>query len=364
MTKTPPQPKPKPAADDDTQPAPASAEYPPGYVPNLEGVDKYGDPGGPLNVYQALAWVQDQLTAVGKNRQQSGPGPKFSFRGIDDVYNALHPLLGQAGLLITGQAESFHTEDHYWSKGSPKEKVESKAVVMVRFRVFASDGSKLPKSLCPLVPAEGVDNSDKGSGKAWSYAYKTAISSMFSLPTDDPAHDNEQRLQADVESGWWDLWPTKAAHDDFRSDNISIMRKLKQTNPDGLEEVKQWMETTGLMVDGRVISQVAKEAMAAWSDRLSLAVSNRAESSDAEPPAETPSAETTPEDSSDGQTTNLHEMVTAALTEHGPMTEAEIAEELKTPAAAVRAAIMGLSQMGSITSEDDLWDLTQGEDNG
>ena len=358
MTKTPPQPKPKPTADEET-PDPG-AQHPdtlaPGFVPNLDGVDEFGDTHGPLNVYQALAWVQSEINAVHKTTKQGGP--KWAFRGIDDVYNALHPLLGQAGLMISGQAETFHTEDHYWSKGGDRQKVEAKAVMMIRFRVFASDGSKLPKGLCPVVPAEGIDSGDKGVGKAWSYGYKTAISSLFSLPTDDPAQNNEMRQQPEPDAAWWDLWQSKSAHDDFRADNLSIMRKMKQTNPEGLEEVKQWMISTGLMSeDGRPVDKVAKEAMSAWSERLSLAVSNRAESSDAEQPEETPPVETTPEPSSDGQAPNLHDQVVAALTEHGPMTEAEIAEELKTPAPAMRAAIMGLSQIGTIVAEDDLWDL-------
>lgn len=356
MTKTPPKPKKKPASDEIIEPeAEQPIELAAGYVPNMHVFDDLGREA-PLNVYQALAWVQSEINAVGKTTKQGGP--KWAFRGIDDVYNALHPLLGQAGLMISGQAETFHTEDHYWSRGSERQKVESKAVMMIRFRVFASDGSKLPKSLCPLVPAEGIDSSDKGVGKAWSYGYKTAISSLFSLPTDDPAQDNEMRERPEADAAWWDLWPSKAAHDDYRSDNLSIMRKMKQTNPEGLEEVKQWMIATGLMSqDGRPIDKVAKEAMTAWSEQLSLAASNRAESSDAEPPADNPPAETIPEPSSDGPPTNLHDRVLAALAEHGPMTEPELAEELQTPKGAMRAAIMGLSHMGSITEDDDLWDL-------
>ena len=349
MSDTPPEPKSKTA--DEAERKPADGYRRPGFVSDDQ---KYA-----LDVYQAIAWVQDELTAVGKNRKQTGDGPKFLFRGIDDVYNALHPLLGQAGLIISGQAESFHTEDHYWSKGKPKERIVSKAVVMVRFRVFASDGSKLPKSLCPLVPAEGVDDSDKGSGKAWSYAYKTAISSMFSLPTDDPAHDNEQHLQPASDSYWWDLWPTKASHDDFRSENMSLMRKLKTTRPEELEEIKQWMQSMGLMDDtGRVIDKVAREAMTAWSDRLSLAVSP-AESSDADSSDEPLPAEAT---LAGDEGKNLHESVLSALGEHGPMTEAEIAEEIKTPAQSVRAAVMGLSMMKSIEQDEEFWALVAGEE--
>lgn len=310
-----------------------------------------------MDVYEALAWVQRELTAVAKTTKQGGP--KWAFRGIDDVYNALHPLLGEAGLIITGQAETFHTEDHYWSKGTPKEKMESKAVVMVRFRVFASDGSRLPKSLCPLVPAEGVDNSDKGTGKAWSYAYKTAISSMFSLPTDDPDQNNEQRQGPSEESGWWDLWPSKAAHDDWRSENMTIMRKVKKRHPEQVEEIKQWMQKTGLMSeDGRVLDKIAKAAMAAWSERLADAVTDAATPDDSE------ASDQSPPEPSDGQTGESQEapdpseqLITQALMDHGPLTSAEIAEELKIPLEAVTKVVDAMKAAGTLEADTDEPDM-------
>ena len=54
-----------------------------------------------MNVYQAINAVQADLSQVGiaKNRTNT-QGAGFKFRGIDDVLNALSPLLAKHGLVI------------------------------------------------------------------------------------------------------------------------------------------------------------------------------------------------------------------------------------------------------------------------
>jgi hypothetical protein len=46
-------------------------------------------------VYEAIAKVQAELarTGISKDRTNSQPGANYKFRGIDDVYNVLAPLL-------------------------------------------------------------------------------------------------------------------------------------------------------------------------------------------------------------------------------------------------------------------------------
>ena len=56
-----------------------------------------------MNVYEAIAAITASLSKVGiaKGRKtQQGGGASFSFRGIDDVLNALSPLLAEHKLCI------------------------------------------------------------------------------------------------------------------------------------------------------------------------------------------------------------------------------------------------------------------------
>ena len=48
------------------------------------------------NIYQAMAEVMKDIDAVGKNQKNQQQG--FKFRGIDDVYNAVHPILAKHGV--------------------------------------------------------------------------------------------------------------------------------------------------------------------------------------------------------------------------------------------------------------------------
>lgn len=54
-----------------------------------------------MKVYKAINAVQNDLAKVGisKDRRNS-QGAGYNFRGIDDVYNALSPLLATHGLCI------------------------------------------------------------------------------------------------------------------------------------------------------------------------------------------------------------------------------------------------------------------------
>lgn len=45
----------------------------------------------PTGIYQAMAEILAEIPSIGKDNRNKDQG--FQYRGIDDVYNALHPLL-------------------------------------------------------------------------------------------------------------------------------------------------------------------------------------------------------------------------------------------------------------------------------
>jgi len=66
----------------------------------------------------------------------------------------------------------------------------------MEYWIYGPDGSCLQHPVRAF--AVGDDNSDKGPGKALSYAYKSAISQLFCIPTDDPSMDNEHAPPAEA----------------------------------------------------------------------------------------------------------------------------------------------------------------------
>ena len=47
----------------------------------------------PTGIHQAMAAILAEIPSIGKDNRNKDQG--FQYRGIDDVYNALHPLLAR-----------------------------------------------------------------------------------------------------------------------------------------------------------------------------------------------------------------------------------------------------------------------------
>ena len=93
-----------------------------------------------MQVYKAINAVQADLSTVGitkDRRNQQGSG--YNFRGIDDVYNTIAPLLAKHGLCILPRVLSREVTERVSQKGGALFYV----TVEVEFDfVAAEDGSK------------------------------------------------------------------------------------------------------------------------------------------------------------------------------------------------------------------------------
>lgn len=134
-------------------------------------------------IYASLAAIQDELQAVGKERQTSDVG-NYMYRAAEDLVNALHPLFKKHKVLILDEVVSIEREQHSSQRGNAK----FLTLMQMRFTfISGKDGS----SVSAVSPGEAMDNADKGTGKAATYCLKTALSHLFTVPTEDWA-DIEQ----------------------------------------------------------------------------------------------------------------------------------------------------------------------------
>jgi hypothetical protein len=138
-----------------------------------------------MNVYQAISAVQKDLSTQGiskdrKNMQGSG----YSFRGIDDVYNALAPFLAKHGLCILPRVLNRESVERQSKAGGALFYI----TVEVEFDLVAADGSKHTIKTF----GEAMDSGDKATNKAMSAAYKYACMQSFCIPTEgDNDADNQ-----------------------------------------------------------------------------------------------------------------------------------------------------------------------------
>lgn len=121
---------------------------------------------------------------IAKDRDNKTQG--FKFRGIDDVYNALAPLISANGIVILPRVVEVKATERQSKSGGALFHV---ALTADFDFVCAEDASKHTVTM----PGEAMDSADKATNKALSAAYKYACFQAFCIPTEgnndaDEAH--------------------------------------------------------------------------------------------------------------------------------------------------------------------------------
>lgn len=129
-------------------------------------------------VYQAINRVQAELAGIGISKdRRNTQGSGYNFRGIDDVYNVVSPLLAKHGLCILPRMLSRVCEERQSKSGGALFYV----TVEAEFDLVSShDGSKHTIKTF----GEAMDSGDKATNKAMSAAYKYAAFQAFAIPTE------------------------------------------------------------------------------------------------------------------------------------------------------------------------------------
>ena len=129
-------------------------------------------------VYAAINAVQREIavTGISKSNTTTG-GAKFKFRGIDDVYNALSPIMAKHDLIIAPRYSNRELVERKSSNGNSLFYI----TVTGHFNfISALDGSKHTVTTF----GEAMDSGDKGTNKAMAIAHKYALLQVFAIPTE------------------------------------------------------------------------------------------------------------------------------------------------------------------------------------
>jgi hypothetical protein len=126
-------------------------------------------------IYEKLAAIMADVPAI-KKVKSNGDLP-YKFRGIDDVYNTLHPLFVLHQVFTT--SEIMNKSRDVWTNKNGTIMIEYS--LQVKYRFIAVDGSFVETQ----TMGQAMDSSDKASNKAMSMAHKAAILQIFMIPTVD-----------------------------------------------------------------------------------------------------------------------------------------------------------------------------------
>ena len=143
-----------------------------------------------MKVYSAIAAVMADLAREGITKDRKNQSQGFMFRGVDDVYNTLAPLLVKNGLLVLPSYEERTEREAQTKSGGTLGYVTVKG----RFAFTAvEDGSTVQI----VTYGEAMDSGDKATNKAMSIAFKYAMFQAFCIPTeadnDADAHTHQAR---------------------------------------------------------------------------------------------------------------------------------------------------------------------------
>ncbi len=126
-------------------------------------------------VYLAMREVMRELGEQGIAKDRKNTQQGFTFRGVDDVYAALNPLLVKYGLLVLPEVLEREASERQTKSGGAIFAVTVKA----RFQIVSADDGSWH---FVTTYGEGMDTADKATSKAMSVAYKYAMFETFCIP--------------------------------------------------------------------------------------------------------------------------------------------------------------------------------------
>lgn len=130
------------------------------------------EPSNPT-VIDVMWGVMKQVTSIAK--RDFNDLHRFNFRGIDTVLDSVGPAFRAHGVVTKPKLKSISTEVVKSSKDKPMRLT----TVVVRYKFTGPAGD----SVTAVVPGEAWDSEDKGSSKAMSVAFRTALLQVLAIPT-------------------------------------------------------------------------------------------------------------------------------------------------------------------------------------
>ena len=126
-------------------------------------------------IYAAINAIQKKLNKTGITKSHKNQTQGYNFRGIDDVYNVLSPLMAEHGVCIMPRMTARTMTERTTQKGG----VLFSVCVEAEFDFVSSeDGSRHTVKTF----GEAMDSGDKATNKAMSAAYKYACFQTFAIP--------------------------------------------------------------------------------------------------------------------------------------------------------------------------------------
>lgn len=186
-----------------------------------------------MNIYESITKIMAEIPAIGKNK--TNLQQKFKYRGIDDVMNAIQPLLAKYKVFIVPTVLEQTREERQTKGGGTL----IYSICKIKYTFYAEDGS----NITAITIGEGMDSGDKATNKAMAIAMKYALFQVFCIPTDemkDPDAETpdeivkkgEEKISKVQVDALYNLIKTKGVEND------EVIATLKQNEYEKLADIK------------------------------------------------------------------------------------------------------------------------------
>ena len=128
-----------------------------------------------MKIYESLSAIMQDMKPIGKDKKNTQQN--FKYRGIDDVMNALQPLLSKYKVVVVPHVIEQIREERTSSKGNNL----LYSIMKIKYIFYAEDGTFVEA----VVVGEGMDSGDKASNKAMAVAFKYACFQVLCIPTEE-----------------------------------------------------------------------------------------------------------------------------------------------------------------------------------
>lgn len=176
-----------------------------------------------MNIYESINKIMNDIPAIKKEKYNNQQG--FKFRGIDDVMNALHPLLSKYKLFIAPEVMEQTREERQTAKGGNL----IYSICKIKFTFYAEDGTSIE---CITI-GEGMDSGDKATNKAMAIAMKYALFQIFCIPTEEMIDPDSETPETS----------TKLIDDNMKNSLIDMITNLGITKEEVMKALKEMKHT-------------------------------------------------------------------------------------------------------------------------
>jgi hypothetical protein len=128
-----------------------------------------------MTIHEAIPKIMSEIGAIKKDQTNKQQG--FKYRGIDDVMNALQPVLVKYGVFVVPEVLEQTREERQTKSGGNL----ISSICKIQYTFFANDGT----CITAVVVGEGMDSGDKATNKAMAIAFKYACFQVFCIPTEE-----------------------------------------------------------------------------------------------------------------------------------------------------------------------------------